>query len=165
MKRPPPVPAIDRHQAVVVGYGPVGRTVTRLLTENHIEPTVIELNMDTVRALRTDGIRAVYGDAGHANTLRDAGAQHARSVIFAVAGMSSMREAIRIVREINPRVQILARATYVRDQEALRKAGADVVFSGEGEVALTLTEAILANLGATAEQIDRERARVHAELA
>jgi monovalent cation:H+ antiporter-2, CPA2 family len=156
---------IDRHRAVVVGYGPVGRTVTRLLTENHIEPTVIELNMDTVRALRSNGIRAVYGDAGHANTLRDAGAQHARSVIFAVAGMSSMRESIRIVREINPRVQILARATYVRDQEALRKAGADVVFSGEGEVALTLTEAILANLGATAEQIDRERARVHAELA
>jgi len=117
-----------------------------------------------VKALRAAGTGAVYGDAGHADTLRAAGAQHARSVIFAVAGMSSMREAIRIVREINPRVQILARATYIRDQEALKRAGADVVFSGEGEVALTFTEAILANLGATAEQIDRERARVHSEL-
>ena len=44
-------------------------------------------------------------------------------------------------------------------------AGADVVFSGEGEVALAFTEAILENLGATPEQIQRERARVHAELA
>ncbi len=160
----PAAPAIDRHQAVVVGYGPVGRTVTRLLKENHIQPTVIELNMDTVKALRAAGTGAVYGDAGHADTLRAAGAQHARSVIFAVAGMSSMSEAIRMVREINPRVQILARATYIRDQEALKRAGADVVFSGEGEVALTFTEAILANLGATPEQIDRERARVHSEL-
>jgi hypothetical protein len=42
--------------------------------------------------------------------------------------------------------------------------GADRVFSGEGEVALAMTETILADLGATPEQIDRERARVHEEL-
>ena len=38
------------------------------------------------------------------------------------------------------------------------------MFSGEGEVALAFTETILARLGATPEQIDRERARVHDEL-
>ena len=42
-------------RAVVVGYGPTGRTVARLLKENGIQPTVIELNMDTVRALRQEG--------------------------------------------------------------------------------------------------------------
>ena len=39
------------------------------------------------------------------------------------------------------------------------EAGANEVFSGEGEVALALTEAILQRLGATAEQMDRERVR------
>jgi CPA2 family monovalent cation:H+ antiporter-2 len=39
------------------------------------------------------------------------------------------------------------------------------VFSGEAEVALAFTEAILGRLGATAEQIDRERERVRTELA
>ena len=43
------------------------------------------------------------------------------------------------------------------------EAGAEA-FSGEGEVALALTVAILEGLGATPEQIDRERERVHAEL-
>ena len=43
----------------------------------------------------------------------------------------------------------------------LRSAGAEQVFSGEGEVALAMTEAVLRRLGATPEQIDRERARVH----
>jgi hypothetical protein len=38
------------------------------------------------------------------------------------------------------------------------------VYSGEGEVALAFTEDILSALGATAEQIDRERARAHEEL-
>ena len=53
----------------------------------------------------------------------------------------------------------------MRDRTRCERPAPIGVFSGEGEVALTLTEAILASLGATAEQIDRERARVHAELA
>jgi CPA2 family monovalent cation:H+ antiporter-2 len=46
----------------------------------------------------------------------------------------------------------------------LQGAGAEVVVSGEGEVALALTEAILRRLGATPEQIDRERERVRVDL-
>src|SRR5262249_48358232 len=57
---PPPADGA-RHRAVVVGYGPVGRTVTRLLRENGIDPTVVELNLETVRRLRAEGVAAVYG--------------------------------------------------------------------------------------------------------
>ena len=46
----------------------------------------------------------------------------------------------------------------------LRNAGAEQVFAGEGEVALVMTEAVLRRLGATPDQIDRERDRVRAEL-
>ena len=60
------------HRAVVVGYGPTGQTLTRLLRENDIEPTIVELNVDTVRRLRSEGIRAVYGDARHRDTLEAA---------------------------------------------------------------------------------------------
>jgi voltage-gated potassium channel Kch len=35
------------HHAIVVGYGPIGRTVVRLLQNRGIEPTVIEMNLDT----------------------------------------------------------------------------------------------------------------------
>lgn len=61
-------------------------------------------------------------------------------------------------------MQILARATTLREVPALRAAGADTVMSGEGEVALALTAAILRRLGATPEQIDKERTRVRADL-
>ena len=52
-------------RAIVIGYGPTGRTVTRLLRENGISPTVVELNIDVVRELRDEGMSAVYGDARH----------------------------------------------------------------------------------------------------
>src|SRR5262249_45064526 len=66
---PPPGEPAPRlpapHRAVVVGYGPVGRTLVRLLRDNEIEPVVVEMNLETVRRLRDEGLEAVYGDAGH----------------------------------------------------------------------------------------------------
>jgi CPA2 family monovalent cation:H+ antiporter-2 len=138
--------------------------VTRLLRENEIEPTVVELNVDAVRRLREEGVPAVYGDATHRDTLKAAGVATAGSLILSSAGMQGCEEAIRQARELNPDVRVLARVNYVRDVPQLRKAGAERVVSGEGEVALALTEAILRDLGATPEQIDRERDRVRAEL-
>ncbi len=152
-----------RDRAVVVGYGPTGQTVTRLLRENGISPTVIELNVDTVRAMRLEGLSAVYGDARHPQTLVTAGLRHAGTLIVSGADTGAP-ETIRSARELNEDVQIFVRAAYLRDVPALRTAGAQHVFSGEGEVALTMTEAVLQRLGATPDQIDRERQRVHEAL-
>jgi CPA2 family monovalent cation:H+ antiporter-2 len=160
---PEDAPAAD-HRAVVVGGGPIGRTVVRLLEENGIRPTVIDLNLETVRALQKEGVSAVYGDATRVATLSAAGVARARSVIVSVAGVGGVGEIVRAARESNPSIQILARVDYLRQAAALKASGADVVVSGEGEVALAFTAAILERLGATAEQIDRERARVHADL-
>jgi K+:H+ antiporter len=163
-----PAPAAGRSDShgrtIVVGYGPTGRTVTRLLRENDVEPVVVELNIDTVRDLREQGISAVYGDAAQPATLEGAGVDRAGTLILTSAGMEGGAEVIRLAREANPGIRVLARAPYLRDLSALRKAGADGVFTGEGEVALALTEEILRRLGATDEQIDRERFRVHTEL-
>ena len=67
-------------------------------------------------------------------------------------------------REMNPGIRVLARTAYLRERHDLEAAGANAVFAGEGEVALALTEAILSRLGATPEQMDRERSRIRAEL-
>jgi CPA2 family monovalent cation:H+ antiporter-2 len=152
------------HRAVVIGSGPTGRTVVRLLKENRIEPTVIELNMDTVRALRQEGVNAVYGDATRPDTLAGAGVAAAGSLILTSAGMGNSTEVIRAARTLNPQIRVLARAAYLRDLSPLLGAGADTVYTGEGEVALAFIEDILERLGATPEQIDRERARAHEEL-
>ena len=152
------------YRAIVVGYGPTGRTVVRLLRDNGISPTVIDLNMDTVRTLRQSGVAAVYGDATHPDTLDAAGITKAGSLILGSAGMAHSADVIRSARALNPDIRVLARALYLRDVPILVYAGANSVYSGEGEVALAFIEDILETLGATPEQIDRERARAHVEL-
>ena len=125
---------------------------------------MIELNLETVRRLGGQGIRAIYGDASHRETLVEAGVETAVALILSSSGHArESAETIRWARELNPGIRIIARSAYLREEPELRRAGADVVFSGEGEVALAMTESLLRRLGATAEQIDRERDRIHAE--
>ncbi len=86
----------DRDRVVVVGCGPMGRTLVRLLRENQFQPVVIELNLQTVRGLANEGIAAVYGDAVHRRTLEEAGPGASRwsSAGSRTAGV----EAIRLAR-------------------------------------------------------------------
>jgi CPA2 family monovalent cation:H+ antiporter-2 len=157
-------PPSEVHRAVVIGYGPIGQTVSRLLLESEIEPTIIEMNRDTVQKLRSEGKKAVYGDASHREILQAAGIADAIALLITSSGIQTAPEVIRIAREINPRIRVIARTTYLREVEALLQAGANEVFAGEGEVALSLTEFVLRQLGATPEQIDREIERMRDEL-
>ena len=156
--------SVERYQVIIIGYGPVGRTVSRLLRENKIEPVVIELNMETVRRLIKEGIRAIYGDATHRETLEQAGLGASVGLILSSSSMHGSGGTIRLARELNPKTLIIARSVYLREDRALRDAGADLVFSGEGEVALAMTEFLLRKLGATAEQVNQERARIRSEF-
>ena len=167
-RKPDQVPPAEadadpRFRAVVVGYGPVGRTLCRLLRENGITPTVVEMNLETVRALTAEGTAAVYGDAAHADTLKAAGVATADTLVLSTSGIAAA-ELVRAARELNPDVRVLARSVYLRERADLYRAGADVVYAGEGEVALAMAESVLRGLGATPDQIDRERERVRAEL-
>ena len=137
---------LDRDRVVVVGYGPVGQTLVRLLQENQFEVVVIELNLQTVRRLAGEGIAATYGDATHRQTLEQAGLRGAVALVFTSSQTAGMTEAIRIARELSPRTLIVARANYLTERPALRRAGADLVFDGEGELALSMTESLLEHL-------------------
>ncbi|WZO99933.1 cation:proton antiporter [Isosphaeraceae bacterium EP7] len=153
-----------RHRAVIVGHGPVGRTLLRLLSANRFDPVVIELNHLTVRRLNSEGTSAIYGDAIHRQILESAGLEHAVALFLTSSSMAGTPEVIRLAREINPKILIFVRTNYVREMAALRNRGADVVFSGEGEVAMSMTEFLLRQLHAGGDQIDRERERIRAEF-
>ena len=61
MVAPQKIGSADR--VIVIGYGPVGKTVSRILSDNGFEVMIVELNIDTVRKLLAEGREAVYGDA------------------------------------------------------------------------------------------------------
>lgn len=132
---------VDPRSCILVGYGPVGSTVHRLLAERGAAVTVIELNLDTVRRLREQGVAAIYGDVLRPGVLEAAGIATAGSLILS-ADVEDAEEVIRQTRSANPGLRVLVRCTHLRDVASLRHAGASVVAAGEAEVAVALAEAV-----------------------
>ncbi len=158
-------PRDSGRKAVIVGSGPVGKTVYRLLRDNGFSPSVVEMNLDTVKGLRAQGVIAYFGDASHPDTLTAAGVTQADILILSSSSIPSGKEIIQEAKRMNPKIRVIARTGYLREADELMDAGATAVFSGEGEVALSITEKILEAFGATREQIDRERDRFRQDFA
>ncbi len=115
----------------------------RLLTERGAVVTVIDLNLETVRALRASGVRAIYGDVLRSGTLQEAGIEIAGSLVLS-ADVEDAAEIVRQVRLLNPALRVMVRCHHLRDTAALRHAGADVIAAGEAEVGVALAEAVTA---------------------
>jgi len=137
---------IDPRRCILIGYGPVGQTVYRIVTAYEADVTVIELNLDTVRKLRAEGKKAIYGDVLRPGTLEEAGIATAGSLILSVE-IEDAAELIRQARAANPDLRVLARCAHLRDAPALRKAGATVI-AGEAEVAIALAQVVNDRVGA-----------------
>ncbi len=151
-----PAPSEERDRVIVVGYGPCGEMITRILQEHEIEVIVLELNIDTVMRLHKQGIPTMHGDARLRTILRLAGADKARAIIVTSVGAPA-REIAATARALNPEIEVMAHTTYMRQAQTMRTEGAQTVVAGEAEVALTLSSILLRNLGATEEQVARAR--------
>jgi CPA2 family monovalent cation:H+ antiporter-2 len=136
--------------AVIVGYGPVGRTVARRAEEFGLVPVVVDFNIDTVLALQAEGKRALYGDGTHADILKEAGIAQAGYLIVSLPDTRASVMVVSLARQLNPGLKILARARYLADGGALEQAGVDAVCYDEAEAATALSVVLRAHLQAAA---------------
>lgn len=156
-------PESDQERIIIVGYGPVGRCLEKILSRNNMETVIIEMNIDTVRKLSKDGKKAIHGDASRLPVLMQAGAGHAKGLIIS-ASHAPVREIVEEARELNPGIQILIRTSYVREESAFESVDGTVVFAEEREIALSMAEHLMTEFGASREQIDHERQTMREEL-
>ncbi|ATC63475.1 sodium:proton exchanger [Nibricoccus aquaticus] len=151
-------------QAIVVGHGPVGETVSRLLREFDIEPMIIETNIDTVAELRAQGHSALFGDATRPDILKEAAIKTARYLVLTIPDAIVRQGVIATARELNPHIRILTRARYLAERDSLKDAGVSVICFDEAEAAAGLAEGLLADVGVPTERVNQEVLRIRAEL-
>jgi CPA2 family monovalent cation:H+ antiporter-2 len=139
--------------AVVVGYGPVGRQVDRLLRDAGMDTVIIDLNMDVVAAINADGEdrrSAIFGDA----TSAEISTPHA----------ADSRALIAAAKDLNPKVRLLVRTRYLREEATARQHGADAAVVDEVESGVALSELVLAETGVRGAKAKTEADRVRYEL-
>ncbi len=151
--------------AVVVGYGPVGQTLSRILRGFGIDPVVVELNVDTVSRIASAGHPAIYGDATRPEILRAAGIERARFLIVTLPDVAARIPVIIAARRLNPGLKVLVRAHYIGERELLEEVGATAVCYEEAEAAVALAGVLLREVGADRDGIEEEAKRIRDEFA
>jgi len=154
----------EASRAIVVGYGPVGQTVSRILREFSIPPVIIDLNIDTIARLKEQGMAALYGDAGKAEILHAAGVEEAKYLILTLPDLDARTPVILEARRLNPDLNLIVRARYLTEKKVLGELGVTSASYEEAEAAVGLSELLLRAEGAPQARIDDEAGRIRAEF-
>jgi CPA2 family monovalent cation:H+ antiporter-2 len=139
----------EKSRVIIVGYGPVGRTVARRVEEFGLEPLVVDINIDTVLTLKAEKKNALYGDASRSTILQEAGVEKASFMVVSLPDAAANVAVVRQAKALNPAITILARARYLAVGGAHEEAGASAVCYDEAEAATALAVVLRAHLKAT----------------
>lgn len=114
-------PAHGHNRVVVAGLGEVGSAVTKTLARADIERTTLDIE-------DKPGVD-IACDATNPEALLDADIEAAQTVILALPDDTDAVFTTLLIRELNPNVEIIARANEADSIPKLYRAGADYVLA------------------------------------
>ncbi|AMK11964.1 MAG: TrkA family potassium uptake protein [Pseudodesulfovibrio sp.] len=116
-----------RNHFIVCGHGRIGSIVVQeIMAEGH-DVVVIENDSALIDKMEQDGILCIEGDATSDQVLLSAGLLHAKSLISAVTSELANVYVTLTARQLNPKIDIVARAGDKSHISRLERAGANRV--------------------------------------
>ncbi|MDD4951226.1 MAG: NAD-binding protein [Desulfovibrionaceae bacterium] len=117
---------LDRH-FIVCGYGRIGSIVTEEIRKEGLPVVVIEQNKELIHRMEEEGVLCVDGDATNDELLLSVGLKRARSIITTLTDEASNVYVTLTARQLNPKLNIIARANNASHITRLELAGANRV--------------------------------------
>jgi CPA2 family monovalent cation:H+ antiporter-2 len=146
LRMPNEDPDLDpRERVVVIGYGPAGQTLIRLLRSLDVDYVAVDTNPSAALEASRAGEPVIYGDATRPQVLEHLRVGEARLVAVAISDPLATRRIVTRIRAMAPDTPILARTRYVREVDQLSIAGANVVVAEEFEGSIELVARALEN--------------------
>jgi CPA2 family monovalent cation:H+ antiporter-2 len=130
--------------AIVVGYGRVGRELSRLLQDRGVPLVLVESDPDRVEQARNRGLVTVRGNAASEAILKATRPDTAQLAILAIPQALEAGEIIARFKAINPAISVLARAHSEAEVKHLLDHGADAAVLAERELAYSLADMVMA---------------------
>ena len=114
---------------ILCGYGRVGRQVAREFASDGVPFIIIEHDPDTVEECSAEGYLTLLGEASDDNVLEEAGIRRARGLVAAVDSDADNVFVVLSARKLNPKLNVVARASSDESAAKLEMAGADRTLS------------------------------------
>ncbi len=114
---------------IIAGYGRVGRQVAEEFKKKKVKFVVIEIEEIALNKLEDEGIMHVRGTATEDDVLRTAGIETAKTLISTLPDEAQNVYLTLTARDMNPKLNIIARADFDDGEKKLMRAGANHVVS------------------------------------
>ncbi len=125
-------------QVIVAGFGRVGTTVARILSELKIPFTAVDLDPGNIKRARDAGFRAIYGDAARPEILRALGAEKAALLLVTVDDPKAAERIILSTKRTCPHLPTYVRTHNPTAARALKALGATHTVPETLEASLSL---------------------------
>lgn len=152
IREPQPEPEFEtlegmHGRVVVIGFGRFGQVVNQVLLAEAIDVTVIDNNVDRIRAAAGFGFRVYYGDGRRLDVLRAAGAGRAELVCVCVDDREAALRIVEILHQEFPQARTYVRAYDRIHAIDLMNLDVDYQIRETFESALAFGRAMLEELG------------------
>lgn len=155
----------SKRRAIIVGYGPVGRTIHHVLEDSGLEVAIIDMNMDTISTLRGQGKAAYFGDASNGRILDEAGIAEASHLIVTVPDRGQRAAIVTASRDINPSVRLVVRARYLAERAELERDGVSEAVFEEAEAAVAMARLVMNTSGLRKDEARQKLQEIRFRLA
>jgi monovalent cation:H+ antiporter-2, CPA2 family len=135
-------PAPPLGQALVIGLGPVGRSVASQLETMGYELTLIDRSSINVHAMAQLGARTLAGDATEGGVLDAACTEQFELIVICVPDDLVSLRVVEGVRSRNQAAQVFVRCRYASNVSKLKHAGANIAVSEEATASLEMLSRI-----------------------
>ncbi len=140
---PEDFPKKRKDHVIIIGFGLNGRNLARVLKEADIPYSILEMNIDTVKAMKKQGEPIYYGDATKSEILNRLGIKTAKILVIVISDPASCRSIVKTARKQNPDLLIIARTHYTSEVDDLLDLGADEVIPEEFETSIEIFSRVL----------------------
>jgi glutathione-regulated potassium-efflux system protein KefB len=145
--------ADDLHGSVLlIGFGRVGQVVSQGLLARGIDVSIIDTDVEMIRAAATFGFKVYYGDGTRLDVLHACGAGEARAIIVCVDQRQSTDKIVEVLKAEFPLVRVLVRSYDREHALKLAAAGVEYQIRETFESAVRLGESALLALGVSSEE-------------
>jgi len=125
-------------QVLVVGYGANGEILARILRQTGIRYSLLDADPVRVSKGQAAGEPIHFGDATRIEVLESARAAEIEVAVLAISDPVAARAALRALRTLAPRAQVVVRTRHVQEIEPLERLGAARVIAEEYETAIEI---------------------------
>jgi monovalent cation:proton antiporter-2 (CPA2) family protein len=141
--------------AIVVGYGRFGQTVSQMLMAKRIPVTLIDIKAEQIELAGQFDTKVYYGDGTRIDLLRTAGAEEAEGIFFCIDDADLGPERLQPIVEAFPKAKIMVRTFDRRHMLALKGLGVAWIQRELYDSAIVMGRQALGSLGIAAREVDR----------